>query len=70
MGQFIGVLETGDIDEAIIAAEKYRAMGNRILARRMEHPLPERFFGEDPGRVFEHAPIEYEVHVDFEPWRW
>ena len=70
MGRFIGVLQTGDVDEAILTAEKYRAKGKPIMAKRVEFPLPERFFAEDPALLTEHAPIEYEVHVDFEPWRW
>lgn len=70
---FIGVLQTGDADEAIALAEKYISEGKHILCNRVSFemtPEMEREFMEtNPEQyvmaMMEHEPIEYEVYVDF-----
>lgn len=70
---FIGVLQTGDVDEAITVARKYLAEGRHILCDRVSFELtPElerQFMEGNPGQyqmaMNEHDPIEYEVYVEF-----
>lgn len=70
---FTGVLQTGDIDEALECAQEHVAKGEHILVSRHEytiwpeeaekaeeHRLSDGFY----GRPLEHEPIEYEVWVD------
>ncbi len=69
----IGVLQTGDADEAIALAKKYISEGKHIHCHRVSYemtPEAERAFMEqDPTEYYyamrEHEPIEYEVYVDF-----
>jgi hypothetical protein len=71
---FIGVLQTGDIDEAIALAKRYVSEGKHILCDRVSFEMtPEferDFMEQDPEGYYyavrEHEPIEYEVYVEIE----
>jgi hypothetical protein len=69
---YIGVLQTGDVDEAIALAQRYIREGRHILCKRVDFSMtPERergFMEQYPEQYVqamnEHDPIEYEVHVE------
>jgi hypothetical protein len=74
---YIGVLQTGDVDEAIALAEKYIKQGRHIMTNRIGGLLtPEseiQFMEQDPEgyvrAMNEHDPVEYEVHVEYRDWK-
>jgi hypothetical protein len=72
---FTGVLQTGDIDEALECAQEHVAKGEHILVSRHEYKLwPEelekyeeyRLSDGHFGHPLEHDAIEYEVWVDMD----
>jgi hypothetical protein len=62
---FIGVLQTADIDEAIMCAQNHVAKGEHILVSRHEYSISvgELRHSLEHGHPLEHEPIEYEVWV-------
>lgn len=69
---YIGILQTGDVDKAISLAEELVRQGRHVLCHRVSFEMtPEaerRFMEQDPEDYYyavrEHEPIEYEVYVD------
>lgn len=63
---FTGVLQTGDIDEALECAEDHVAKGEHILVSRHEYAVSvgEVRHSLEHSHPLEHEPIEYEVWVD------
>lgn len=61
----IGVLQTGDVDEAIECAQTHVAKGEHILVSRHEYSITVGEVREslEHSRPLEHEPIEYEVWV-------
>ena len=65
---FTGVLQTGDIDEAIECAQDHVAKGEHILVSRHEYNVSvgEVRHSLEHCHPLEHEPIEYEVWVDMD----
>jgi len=70
---YVGILQTGDIDEALELAQRLVSEGRHILTNRIGFTNPEQeliLMEQDPeGYVYamnEHDPIEYEVSVEVE----
>jgi len=69
---YTGVLQTGDIDEAMMVALKYMGQGHHILASRHEYAetpdsaRPSYILSDRTWELMkhEHEPIEYEVWVE------
>lgn len=63
---YTGVLQTGDIDEAMMVALKYMSQGHHILASRHEYAVSVGEVREslEHSHPLEHEPIEYEVWVE------
>ena len=71
----IGVIQTGDVNDAIATAEKYLRAGGHILVSRHEYNNTDtdediekseeyRLSDGHFGRPLGHEAIEYEVYVD------
>ena len=73
---FIGVLQTEDINEALAVADKYMAEGRHIITKRVDFSLNpqverdfmERFPEQYPNAMNEHFTVEYEVSVGIREW--
>ena len=60
-----GVIQTGDVDDAIATAGNHIMAGHPIHVKRFEHRIgPEEEERLAKGFPIEHEPIEYEVHAD------
>ena len=63
---YIGVLQTGDVDDALATVGNHLFKGHHIMTARHEYPIgPEERERLAKGFPIEHEPIEYEVYVEF-----
>ena len=68
MSKWCGVLQTGDVDDALATVGNHILAGRHIEVRRHEYKIwPEEIeHARKFGHPLEHEAIEYEVYVEFE----